>query len=230
VSTKSPSKVTYEPAREGDGYARINKDPMTLPPSLRCCPLGKWHNPDGQHFTLDIDPEAARDEPDHWYKRSITAGELVEPKKGSKKKGVGVKEVDTPIARLAALGPAVLGEMCAARGLAARVREQPPAMAKRLVAAGVTEAPKPPAPAPAPQPAAEKGKAPAPTPPTLTEEERLTALGLEKLQVLARAAGIDPGRKQAPALAKALAALGVTTADETKPDAAPGDKDGVTND
>lgn len=150
VSTQSPNKVTYAPAPAGDAYCKIGRDPTTLPPSLRCCPLGKWHNPDGQHFTLELAVDPPQDHPDHWYARTIRAGRLVEHKGGK------IKRVDTPIARLAALGPAVLADMCKTRGITPKRLAQPPAVAKMLVAAGVTEAPKPPEPEPEPEPAAKK--------------------------------------------------------------------------
>jgi hypothetical protein len=128
--TVTIKSLKFEPAPDGDAYRRILKDPESCPPELQRCPLGKWHNPDGQHFTLDVAP-------DHpWYWRDVKAGALVAAKGGRR-----VKKVATPMAEFALLGASVLTQLCRENGISIKGLYTPPmgvtAMAKALAAKGV---------------------------------------------------------------------------------------------
>jgi hypothetical protein len=72
---RSPRKLKFAPAKDGDGYCKILKDPEIMHPALLCDPKAKWHNPDAEHFEIELYP-------DHpWYLRTINAGRLVPAKK-----------------------------------------------------------------------------------------------------------------------------------------------------
>ena len=128
MSTKSHSK--YAPNVEGESYAKVLKDPEQLPAELLSCPLGKWHNPDGEHFTIETSPEHP------WYGKMIKSGRLVRAKGKP-------KEVERPIASLAIHGLEPLQKLCKANGIGF-TNQGAPALAKKLAAEGI-KMPEPPA-------------------------------------------------------------------------------------
>jgi len=81
VTTKSPLKIAFEPAKDPVGdYFKILKDVGDMPASLLYDPIGKWWNPRGEHFTIEIYPD------NPWHRRDIASGRLVKVKKTRKAK------------------------------------------------------------------------------------------------------------------------------------------------